>query len=134
TRPDLRLLRRTGRHGRRGRLVGRLGHHRRTRPRDLLGEAYAPAHRVHPRRRVPARRRGRRAGGGPMTRVLVTGGAGFLGSHVTRLLVEHPAIETVVSGDLRDSSVPGAISERVDVTDATALGPVLEQHRIDTVV
>ncbi|MFC7789272.1 SDR family oxidoreductase [Microbacterium sp. MAHUQ-60] len=69
-----------------------------------------------------------------MSRVLVTGGAGFLGSHVTGLLAEHPAIDVVVSGDLRDSTVPGVISERVDVTDAAALGPVLRRHRIDTVV
>src|SRR5690554_2277140 len=69
-----------------------------------------------------------------MSRVLVTGGSGFLGSHVTQLLVEHSAIETVVSGDLRDSTVPGVVSERFDVTDAATLGPVLERHRIDTVV
>lgn len=69
-----------------------------------------------------------------MNRVLVTGGSGFLGSHVTRLLVEHPGIEVVVSGDLRDSTVPGVVSERFDVTDAATLGPVLERHRIDTVV
>ena len=69
-----------------------------------------------------------------MSRVLVTGGAGFLGTHVTRLLVEHPSVGLVVSGDLRDSSVPGVVSERFDVTDGSALAPVLERHRIDTVV
>lgn len=69
-----------------------------------------------------------------MSRVLVTGGAGFLGSHVTGLLAGHPAVEAVVSGDLRDSTVPGVVSEHVDVTDAGALGPVLARHRIDTVV
>ncbi|OJU38716.1 MAG: epimerase [Microbacterium sp. 69-10] len=69
-----------------------------------------------------------------MSRVLVTGGAGFLGSHVTALLAEHPSVEVVVSGDLRDSAVPGVVSERVDVTDAAGIAPVLRRHRIDTVV
>src|SRR5690606_10319078 len=32
------------------------------------------------------------------------------------------------------SSVPGVVSERFDVTDGSALAPVLERHRIDTVV
>ncbi|MDT0158671.1 SDR family oxidoreductase [Microbacterium sp. ARD32] len=69
-----------------------------------------------------------------MSRVLVTGGSGFLGSHVTALLAEHPSVEVVVSGDLRDSAVPGVVSERVDVTDAAGIAPVLRRHRIDTVV
>ena len=69
-----------------------------------------------------------------MSRVLVTGGTGFLGSHVTALLAQHPSVEVVVSGDLRDSAVPGVISERVDVTDAAGIAPVLRRHRIDTVV
>jgi len=69
-----------------------------------------------------------------VSRVLVTGGAGFLGSHVTALLAEHPSVEVVVSGDLRDSAVPGVVSERVDVTDAAGIAPVLRRHRIDTVV
>lgn len=69
-----------------------------------------------------------------MTRVLVTGGAGFLGSHVTRLLTQHPSVSAVVSGDLRASEVPGVISETLDVTDAAPLLPLLQKHRIDTVV
>ena len=69
-----------------------------------------------------------------MSRVLVTGGSGFLGSHVTALLAQHPSVEVVVSGDLRDSAVPGVISDRVDVTDAAGIAPVLRRHRIDTVV
>ncbi|MFE6736775.1 SDR family oxidoreductase [Microbacterium sp. NPDC057650] len=69
-----------------------------------------------------------------MTRVLVTGGAGFLGSHVTALLAQHPAVELVVSGDLRASSVAGVVSEPFDVTDPSSLSPVLQKHRIDTVV
>ncbi|MGB4135686.1 MAG: SDR family oxidoreductase [Microbacterium sp.] len=69
-----------------------------------------------------------------MTRVLVTGGSGFLGSHVTRRLTGHPAVELVVSGDLREPDAPGVVSERFDVTDGASLAPALEKHRIDTVV
>ncbi|MFC4138864.1 MULTISPECIES: SDR family oxidoreductase [unclassified Microbacterium] len=69
-----------------------------------------------------------------MTRVLVTGGAGFLGSHVTRLLAAHPDVELVVSGDLRTSEVPGVESEPFDVTDPSSLAPALRRHAIDTVV
>ncbi|SJN34972.1 UDP-glucose 4-epimerase [Microbacterium esteraromaticum] len=69
-----------------------------------------------------------------MTRVLVTGGAGFLGSHVTRLLTQHPSVTAVVSGDLRASEVPGVISETLDVTDAAPLVSLLQKHRIDTVM
>lgn len=69
-----------------------------------------------------------------MTRALVTGGSGFLGSHVTRLLVAHPDVELVVSGDLRPSAVEGVVSETLDVTDPDAIGPLLERHGIDTVI
>ena len=69
-----------------------------------------------------------------MSRALVTGGSGFLGSHVTALLAQHPTVDLVVSGDLRDSDAPGVVSARFDVTDAASLAPVLAEHRIDTVV
>ncbi|GAA4477718.1 SDR family oxidoreductase [Microbacterium panaciterrae] len=69
-----------------------------------------------------------------MRRILVTGGAGFLGTRVTALLADHPDVDLVVCGDLRDSEVPGVVSIRVDVTDPDGLPEVLQAHRIDTVV
>ena len=69
-----------------------------------------------------------------MRRVMVTGGAGFLGSRVTGLLSEHPDIDVVVCGDLRESDVPGVVSVTVDVTDPLELPELLRRYRIDTVV
>ncbi|PRB05398.1 SDR family oxidoreductase [Microbacterium sp. MYb64] len=69
-----------------------------------------------------------------MRRVLVTGGAGFLGSRVTGLLSDHPGVDVVLSGDLRDSEVPGVVSVEVDVTDPRGLPELLRHHRVDTVV
>ncbi|WP_295011704.1 NAD-dependent epimerase/dehydratase family protein [uncultured Microbacterium sp.] len=69
-----------------------------------------------------------------MRRVLVTGGAGFLGSRVTALLAAHPEVDVVVSADLRETEVPGVVSATVDVTDPLSLPDVLERHRIDSVV
>ena len=69
-----------------------------------------------------------------MRRVMVTGGAGFLGSRVTDLLSEHPDIDVVVCGDLRESEVPGVVSVTVDVTDPLELPELLRRYRIDTVV
>ena len=67
-------------------------------------------------------------------RVLVTGGAGFLGSRVTALLADHPDVDVVLCGDLRESDVPGVVSVHVDVTDPLALPDLLRLHRIDSVV
>ncbi|OZB84753.1 NAD-dependent epimerase/dehydratase family protein [Microbacterium sp. 13-71-7] len=69
-----------------------------------------------------------------MRRVLVTGGAGFLGSRVTGLLSDHPGVDVVLSGDLRESEVPGVVSVDVDVTDPRGLPELLRHHRVDTVV
>ena len=69
-----------------------------------------------------------------MRRVMVTGGAGFLGSRVTGLLSDHPGVDVVLSGDLRDSEVPGVVSVEVDVTDPRGLPELLRHHRVDTVV
>lgn len=69
-----------------------------------------------------------------MTRVLVTGGSGFLGSSVVPALAAH--VELVVSGDVRAPAAarPGIVEEVLDVTDAQRVSAVVAEHRIDTIV
>lgn len=70
-----------------------------------------------------------------MTRVLITGGGGFLGSHVARALAARDDVELVVSADLRTGVVrPGILDVVLDVQDADAIAPLFREHRIDTVV
>lgn len=70
-----------------------------------------------------------------MTRVLITGGAGFLGSHVAAALAGRDDVECVVAADLHDGQPrDGILNARLDVTDAATIAPVLREHRIDTVV
>lgn len=70
-----------------------------------------------------------------MTRVLITGGSGFLGSHVAGLLASRGDVEVVVSADLREATERDGIrSAHLDVTDAASIAPLLREHRIDTVV
>lgn len=70
-----------------------------------------------------------------MTRVLITGGGGFLGSHVAAALAARGDVELVVAADLRAGAVSlGILPVVLDVTDAAAIAPVLREHRIDTVV
>lgn len=71
-----------------------------------------------------------------MTRVLITGGAGFLGGHVAAALVARPDVELVVAGDVRGPQHPleGVVYETCDVTRDGQLAPLLERHRIDVVV
>lgn len=73
-----------------------------------------------------------------MSRVLVTGGSGFLGTSVVAGLSASDAIDCVVSADIRTPGpgvrLPGVLYERVDVTDAGNLPDLLRRHKIDTVV
>jgi len=73
-----------------------------------------------------------------VSRVLVTGGTGFLGTSVVAGLAASDDIECVVSADIRAPSpgvrLPGVLYERVDVTDAPDLPELLRHHEIDTVV
>jgi nucleoside-diphosphate-sugar epimerase len=71
-----------------------------------------------------------------MTRALITGGAGFLGSHVAAALVADPRVEHVVAGDLRPPVHPlaGVVYEECDVTRPVGLVALLERHRIDVVI
>ncbi|MFC8681088.1 SDR family oxidoreductase [Microbacterium ureisolvens] len=69
-------------------------------------------------------------------RVLVTGGSGFLGSHVAAALVARPDVDVVVAGDVRrpQHPVPGVVYDDCDVTRADGLVPLLRRHGIDVVV
>ncbi|WP_439591595.1 SDR family oxidoreductase [Microbacterium sp.] len=71
-----------------------------------------------------------------MTRVLVTGGAGFLGSHVVAALVARDDVDLVVAGDVRapEHPIQDVVYDDCDVTRSAGLVPLIERHDIDVVV
>lgn len=71
-----------------------------------------------------------------MTRVLVTGGAGFLGTRVSALLAARDDIELVVAGDVRvpEQQPAGILFAECDVTRPETIMRVLRDHGIDVVV
>ena len=71
--------------------------------------------------------------------VLVTGGAGYIGSHVARLLTE-AGTEAIVVDDLstgKESRVSGLISYRIDLAEASAvatLEQLMTKHKVESVI
>ncbi len=63
-------------------------------------------------------------------RILVTGGAGFIGSHITDALIQrgyHVTVLDNLSGGRRDYVNPAATFRRGDVTNPADLAPLFEQ-------
>jgi UDP-glucose 4-epimerase len=71
--------------------------------------------------------------------VLVTGGAGYIGSHVARLLTE-AGTEVIVVDDLstgKESRISGLISYQMDLSDAPAvagLEKLMNKHNVESVI
>ena len=71
--------------------------------------------------------------------VLVTGGAGYIGSHVARLLTE-TGTEVIVVDDLStglESRVSGLTSYRIDLAEPSAvaaLEALMREHSVDSVI
>jgi dTDP-glucose 4,6-dehydratase len=77
--------------------------------------------------------------------LLITGGAGFIGSHVVRLFVNKYPSYTIVNGDaltyagnlenLSDvKNSPNYIFEKVDITDENAVNSLFEKYKFDGVI
>ncbi len=77
--------------------------------------------------------------------ILITGGAGFIGSHVVRLFVTKYPQYRIINLDaltyagnlenLRDvEKAPSYIFEKADITDVTALDRIFDQYRPDGII
>src|SRR5690348_186987 len=71
-----------------------------------------------------------------MRKVLVTGGAGFIGSHVTESLLRRDCEVVVLddlSGGFRENLVEGARFVEGSITDSALVGSLFERERFDYV-
>ncbi|HLZ87301.1 MAG TPA: dTDP-glucose 4,6-dehydratase [Puia sp.] len=77
--------------------------------------------------------------------ILITGGAGFIGSHVVRLFVTKYPQYRIVNGDaltyagnlanLKDiQSAPNYIFEKADITDDARIKQLFDQYKFDAVI
>ena len=77
--------------------------------------------------------------------ILITGGAGFIGSHVVRRFVNNYPNDTVINGDaltyagnlenLRDvESAPNYRFEKLNITDSEAVRTIFKRHEISHVI
>jgi UDP-glucose-4-epimerase GalE len=69
-------------------------------------------------------------------RILVTGGAGYIGSHTVKLLLEQGHEVTVVDNLSKGyrHNVPGKILYKLDISDTNALAELMRQMRCDAVI
>jgi UDP-glucose 4-epimerase len=69
-------------------------------------------------------------------RVLITGGSGFVGTHLAAALATHPDVGHLVSADVRAPQHPldGVVYEDCDITRPVALAALLRTHAVDVVV
>lgn len=70
-------------------------------------------------------------------KVLVTGGAGYIGSHFVKLLSENghtPVVVDNLSRGHKEAVLPGVVFEEADILDFPALVNIIKAHQPDAVV